>query len=124
MRNLLRNLIMFSVSVALPIISCLHFGQMQGLNPFLVKYRFFEFMRTATKLFNHFNIWAHLQVSQRRCPFLHWKILVGGAISSKHTCAVTNVNIVKRVILLFAERAHSNSSSNIANETTSKKKNN
>ena len=26
-----------------------------------------------------------LQVSQRRWPFLHWKILVGGAISSRHT---------------------------------------
>ena len=44
---------------------------------------------TQTKLFIFqqfiFLILSHLQVSQMRCPFLHWKIRVGGAISSKHT---------------------------------------
>ena len=34
------------------------------------------------------DIWTHLQVSQRWCPFLHWKIRLGGAISSKHTCVI------------------------------------
>ena len=45
-------------------------------------------------------ILSHLQVSQIRWPFLHWKILVGGAISSKHTC-YKNTNILKITIPLF-----------------------
>ena len=50
----------FSMSVALPIIRFLHFGHLNGSS-------------------------LDLQDSQMWWPLLHWKILVGGAISVKHT---------------------------------------
>ena len=79
-----------SMPVALPVISSLHSGQMQGFKLVLMvkdlQFLFIQSNKTSTKLliFQH-SKFAHLQVLQRRCPFLHWKIRVGGIISSKQT---------------------------------------
>ena len=51
------NLRKFSKSVALPIISCLHLGQMHGFKPFLEICAVREIKPTFE---------THLQVSQRR----------------------------------------------------------
>ena len=68
----------FSMSVALPVISFRHFGQTcwarLDLNRNIRPHTFVP------------KVLTHLQVSQMWCPLLHWKILVGGTISSRQTC--------------------------------------
>ena len=83
----------FSMSVALPIISFLHFGQSCRLRLDLISDLKFLFRHRVGTRF------AHLQVSQMRCPLPHWKILVGGPISSKQTC---NGNVKKGTKYVFS----------------------
>ena len=43
------------------------------------------------KPFDYFSVKSRvscLHWAQTRCPFVHWKMLVGGPISSRHTCTI------------------------------------
>ena len=74
------------MSEALPVILFLHFGHSKGFKPDLI---LFELKFNVLVKFLSLT-WTHLQVSQMWWPLTQWKILVGGTISSRQTCA-TNI---------------------------------
>ena len=87
------NLRISSASVALPIISWRHLGQLRtfGFDLKMAKVNQGDFQGSICFDTASLETLTYLQVSQRRCPFLHWKILVGGAISSRHTWVINTM---------------------------------
>ena len=73
------------MSVALPMKSFLHFGQTGCFNFDLLKNSLSFIYLHSLHIWFQFDF-NHLQSSQIWCPLAQWKILVGGVISSKHTC--------------------------------------
>ena len=75
------------MSVALPVMSHLHLGQTAASK---LDLKISEHHPEHHQ--SHEKPWKYrvscLHGAQTRCPFVHWKMLVGGPISSRHTCAI------------------------------------
>ena len=67
----------------------------------LCRWKMKYFSRTVFALDEKWGIELYLQGSQMRCPFLHWKMRVGGTISSKHTWSILWKGCTKAKIMKF-----------------------
>ena len=67
----------------------------------LCRWKMKYFSRTVFARDEKRGIELYLQGSQMRCPFLHWKMRVGGTISSKHTWSILWKGCTKAKIMKF-----------------------